>query len=244
LPKALHSIILEEASLELVPEKSRQHDSCKLVENRFGIPPQLQILDDNYHQQIIAKMSNREKRGRPDIVHFALLDITSTPVYMESLVEVYVHTINNTTIKILSGVRLPRTFQRFCGVMAKVLSGKMEEKEKELFEINNVQAIDQLVSSIDSDRAVCLSTEGVPKDLPSFVREIHSTQETATWIVGGFPRGHFGDDVKSLATDVISVSKYSLPAHVVTARLCNAIESVANGIFRDVHNGSTDTSTA
>ncbi len=63
---------------------------------------------------------------------------------MEGLVEVYVHTINNTTIKILSGVRLPRTFQRFCGVMAKVLSGKMEEKEKELFEIKNEQAIDQL----------------------------------------------------------------------------------------------------
>ena len=39
-----------------------------------------------------------------------------------------------------------------------------------------------------------------------------------------FPRGHFGDDVKSLATDVISVSKYSLAAHVVTARLCFAIE--------------------
>ena len=91
----------------------------------------MQILDDNYHQQLIAKLSNREKRGRPDIVHFALLDITSTPAYMEGLVEVYVHTINNTTIKILGGVRLPRTFQRFCGVMAKVLSGKMEEKEKD-----------------------------------------------------------------------------------------------------------------
>ena len=130
LPKPMHSIILEEALLELVPEKFRKHDSCKLVENRFGIPPELQILDDNYHQQLIAKLSNREKRGRPDIVHFALLDITSTPAYMEGLVEVYVHTINNTTIKILSGVRLPRTFQRFCGVMAKVLSGKMEEKEK------------------------------------------------------------------------------------------------------------------
>jgi len=224
LPKPLHSIILEEASLELVPEKFRKHDSCKLVENRFGIPPELQILDDNYHQQIIAKLSNREKRGRPDIVHFALLDITSTPAYMEGLVEVYVHTINNTTIKILSGVRLPRTFQRFCGVMAKVLSGKMEEKEKKLFEIRNEQAIDQLVSTIDSDRVICLTSEGVPSDLPSFVQDVHSKQEKATWIVGGFPRGHFGDDVKFLATDIISISKYSLTAHVVTARLSYEFE--------------------
>ena len=30
--------------LELVPKKFRNHDSCKLVENRFGIPPELQYL--------------------------------------------------------------------------------------------------------------------------------------------------------------------------------------------------------
>jgi len=224
MPKPAHSIILEEASLELVPERFRKHESCKLVENRFGIPPEMQILDDNYHHQLIAKLSNREKRGRPDIVHFALLDITSTPAYMENLVEIYVHTINNTTIKILSGVRLPRTFQRFCGVMAKVLSGKMEEKENELFETRNEQAIDQLVSSIDAERVICLTSEGVPKDLPAFAWDIHSKQDKATWIVGGFPHGHFGDDVKSIATDIISISKYSLAAHVVTARLCFAIE--------------------
>jgi rRNA small subunit pseudouridine methyltransferase Nep1 len=224
LPKPLHSIILEEASLELIPEKFRKHDSCKLVENRFGIPPELQILDDNYHQQLIARLSNREKRGRPDIVHFALLDITSTPAYMEGLVEIYVHTINNMTIKILSGVRLPRTFQRFCGVMAKVLSGKMEEKEEELFEVKYEQTIDQLVSSIDSARVICLTREGIPKGLSSFVLDIHSKQEKAAWIVGGFPRGHFGDGVKALATDIISISKYPLTAHVVTARLCFAIE--------------------
>ncbi len=64
----------------------------------------------------------------------------------------------------------------------------------------------------------------MPNDLLSFVEEIHSKQERATWIVGGFPRGHFGDDVKSLATDIISISKYSLTAHVVTARLCYVFE--------------------
>jgi rRNA small subunit pseudouridine methyltransferase Nep1 len=224
LSKSLHSIILEEASLELVPEKFRKHDSCKLVENRFGIPPVMQILDDNYHHQLIAKLSIREKRGRPDIVHFALLDITSAPAYMEGIVEVYVHTVNNVTIRILSGVRLPRTFLRFSGVMAKVLSGKMDEKERELFEVKNEHSIDQLVSSIDPDRVICLTAEGVPKDLLSFVHDVHSKKEKAAWIVGGFPRGHFGDDVKSLATDIISISKYSLTAHVVTARLCFAIE--------------------
>ena len=129
------------------------------------------------------------------------------------------------TIRIMQGVRLPRSFQRFYGVMAKLLSGKIEEKEKMLFETNREESIDQLVSLIDSERVICLSSEGGLKDLPTFVQDIHSKKESATWIVGGFPHGHFGDDVKSLATDIISISKHSLAAHVVTARLCFAIES-------------------
>ena len=224
----IHSIILEEASLELVPPKYRRHNSCELVENRFGISPEKQILDDNYHHQLIVKLSNREKRGRPDIVHFALLDITSTPAYMDGILQVYVHTINNSTIKILGGVRLPRTFERFCGVMAKVLSGRIEERERDLFEVRNEESIDQLVSSIGSERLICMSTEGLPRDLLSFVKDSSAKKENATWIVGGFPHGHFGDDVKSLATDIISISKHSLAAHVVAARVCFAIESTSD----------------
>lgn len=221
LPKALHTIILEEASLELVPEKFRNHESCRLVEKRFGIPPEMQILDDNYHHAIVSKLSNAEKRGRPDIVHFSLLDTVSTPAYLEDLVKVYVHTVNNVTIKLESGVRLPRTFERFCGVMAKLLSGKLEEKEKDLFHVSN-EKIEELVSSIDAKRVVCLSTTGVPKDIDSFVRDVSS--EKAIWMIGGFARGHIEDDTRSLATDVISFSKHSLAAQVVSARLCFAIE--------------------
>lgn len=224
LPKPHHSIILEEASLELVPEKFRKHESCKLVEQRFGVPPEMQILDDNYHHGIVSKLPNPEKRGRPDIVHFALLDIVSTPAYMEDLVEVYVHTVNNVTIKLESGVRLPRTFERFCGVMAKLLSGKLEEKESELFQVTSEMS-SQLVSSIDAKRVVCLTTEGLPKDIVSFVRDAHP--EKILWIVGGFARGHFVEETKSLATDIISISKYPLAAHVVSARLCFAIENAS-----------------
>ncbi len=219
-------IILEESTLELVPAKFRRHESCRLVEERFGIPPEMQILDDNYHHKLITKLSNKEKRGRPDIVHFALLDITSTPAYMEDLVEVYVHTVNNETIRLLPKVRLPRTLQRFCGVMAKVLADKIEQQKKELFELKKDDTIEHLVTSIDAERVVCLTTEGVGTDLLPFAKEIHSKNEKAIWIVGGFPRGHFGDDVKSLATDVISISRYSLTANVVTSRICYAFELV------------------
>ena len=104
-----HAIILEEASLELVPKRFWGHESCKIVEARFGVPPQSQILDDNFHHKIIATIPNSEKRGRPDIVHFALLDIVSTPAYWLDLIRPIIRTINGEIIIVKKGVRLPRT---------------------------------------------------------------------------------------------------------------------------------------
>ncbi|MGI0090316.1 MAG: 16S rRNA methyltransferase, partial [Nitrososphaerales archaeon] len=132
--KPKHSIIIEEASLELVPQKFWNHVSCKHVESRFGVQPSKQLLDDNFHHAMITKLPNPEKRGRPDIVHIALLDITSTPAYFDGLVQVYIHTVGNSTIRINGGVRLPRTFQRFSGVISKILSNETDEQEKRLFE--------------------------------------------------------------------------------------------------------------
>src|SRR5579864_5248010 len=108
-----HAIILEEASLEVVPKRFWNDEACREVQERFGVPPEAQILDRNYHSRIVRRLGNPEKRGRPDIVHFALLDITSTPAYQEGCVQPIIHTINDQTIFVKPGVRLPRTEQRF-----------------------------------------------------------------------------------------------------------------------------------
>lgn len=218
------SIILEQASLEMIPEKFWKHNSCKLVEERFGTPPSMQILDDNYHHQLIPKLGEHFKRGRPDVVHFALLDITGTPAFMDNLVDVYIHTINNTTVKVLPGVRPPRTLQRFCGVMSKILTGKSQEQEMRLFEVRNDQPINELVDDIDSGSVVSLTTEGISSNLSIFLRKTYDRVESVTWIIGGFSHGHFSDDVKAISSDAISISKYSLAAHVVAARLCFVTE--------------------
>lgn len=184
----------------------------------------MQILDDNYHHQLIPKLGEQFKRGRPDVVHFALLDITGTPAFMENLIDVYIHSINNTTVKVLPGVRPPRTLQRFCGVMSKVLTGRSQEQELRLFEVRKDQSIKELVDSIDSGSIVSLTTEGVSSNLSIFLRKTYDQVERVTWIIGGFSHGHFSDDVKTISSDAISISKYSLAAHVVAARLCFVTE--------------------
>jgi rRNA small subunit pseudouridine methyltransferase Nep1 len=218
-------IILEEASLELVPKKYWGHESCKLFESRFGVPPESQILDDNFHHEIIEKLPRKEKRGRPDIVHFALLDIMSTPAYQESIIRPIIHTVNNETILVGDRVRLPRTELRFNGVMSKVLRKEQGVTEKNLFEDSGERESRELLKSLDPGEVVCLTTQGVLKDLRNFVSS-HKVekQSTTAWIVGGFARGHFTEEVKGLASNLISISDHRLAAHVVTARLSYELE--------------------
>jgi rRNA small subunit pseudouridine methyltransferase Nep1 len=226
-----HTIIFEEASLELVPARYTGHKACKLVEARFGVPPRLQILDDNYHHDIIVKLENGEKRGRPDVVHLALLDVTSTPAFVKNLVTPVLHTVNGETIEIKQGVRLPRTLQRFSGVMSKILSGQQSEQERQFFDFDPTKtSFKELARSLRLSCVICLSTEGEQKSLKETVIQSQLGQkENIGWVIGGFPRGHFSEDVKSEAKEILSISELSLPAHVVSARLSYEIE-LANSL--------------
>ena len=58
-----------------------------------------------------------EKRGRPDIVHFTLLEALGSPLNLEGLLKIYVHTYSGYVIDVRPEVRLPRDCNRFSGLM-------------------------------------------------------------------------------------------------------------------------------
>jgi rRNA small subunit pseudouridine methyltransferase Nep1 len=219
-----HIIILEDASLELVAKKFWNHPACVFVESRFSIPPENQILDDNYHHDIVRLLPTSEKRGRPDVVHFALLDIMSTPAYQNGIIRPIIHTINKDVIVIKDRVRAPRTELRFSGVMSKILRNQMGPAETALFEHQEDQTTKQLVSSLRPRKVFCLSSQGIPKDLGEIVAKESENEETSAWLVGGFAKGHMSEEAKSTSDEVISISPQELAAHVVTARLSYEIE--------------------
>jgi rRNA small subunit pseudouridine methyltransferase Nep1 len=221
-------VILEDSSLELVPKKYWNHESVGLVERRFGIPPESQILDDNFHHEIVIRLPEAEKRGRPDVVHFALLDIMGTPAYYSGLISPIIHTINNQVIRVGQRVRPPRTQLRFNGVMSKVLRESGEKHDTDLFANAGKIDLRDLVRSLQPLSTCCFSVQGMLRDL----RDLFSTKpnqvESRVWIVGGFPRGHFKEETKAVANEIISISGQSLPAHVVTSRLSYEIERSQN----------------
>ena len=230
IPAHKNIIVIEDSSLELVPRKFWNSPSCKLVEERFGQPPDRQLLDDNFHHDIVQELRSPQKRGRPDIVHLALLDITSTPLYLDSLVSIAIRTVENETIFLKQGVRLPRTLHRFSGLIAKILAGEMREEDSKLFDHVKSQSFKELISIISPSIVISFSTEGTPRDLRGFVSNIlRNNQTQIAWVIGGFARGHFGDQVKEYSDQIISISPHSLPSHVVSSRLSYELEYNTTG---------------
>jgi rRNA small subunit pseudouridine methyltransferase Nep1 len=224
------ALILEDASLELVPERFQSDESCRKFELRFGVPPALQILDDNYHHEIVRRLDRQGKRGRPDIVHLALLDAASTPVFQSGLLDIVVHTVNGHTVRIRKGTRLPRTLARFNGVFGKLLSATRDGKgdeSTELLTFNPNQKIRDVVSKLGASRTIALTRVGNLYDLRNKVhmeRERMAEGEKLAWIVGGFARGHFGKETSEISSELVAISKFPLPAHVVTSRLSYELE--------------------
>ena len=50
--------------------------------------------------------------------------------------------------------------------------------------------------------------------------------ENPVFIVGGFAKGHFGADKRKLMDNLFSISRYSLNAHIVTARILYETEKI------------------
>jgi rRNA small subunit pseudouridine methyltransferase Nep1 len=184
----------------------------------------MQILDQNFHSTVLASLDEREKRGRPDVVHLALLDAASTPLFQDGRLRLLLRTRQGFAIEVKTGTRLPRTLQRFCGVMAKLLSGRYGAEEERLFRVEKNQSFGTLIKAERVDKVISFSTLGssyVLRDL--IASEIIVNQNTA-WVIGGFGHGHFQRDVTELSDLVVSVSDRALPAHVVSARICYELE--------------------
>ncbi len=192
--------------------------------SKLGIPPDKQILDDNFHHDIVRKLSYSEKRGRPDLVHFALLDATSTPLFQEGVLKVVIHTINDITIRVNPGVRIPRTDFRFCGLMSKLLSQIKGREKNQMFEVIENQSISELVSNYKGSAVISLTRAGRYSKLREFVEMESDMLKKVVWVVGGFPHGHFDEELIKVSHEIISISNTALPAHVVTARLSYDLE--------------------
>ena len=174
------------------------------------------ILDISWHYAAMKGIKNYLKRGRPDLVHFSLLEACSIPLYFEKKLCVYVHTIDNKVIFVGEKVRIPKSYHRFMGLMEKLFSDKkIQEGDQSLLEIKDM-TFDNLIGRIGAEQVIGLSTKGLKSSHHQLAQELGNN---SCIVVGGFARGHFSETILKKIDRLICVEKNSLEAHVVIARL-------------------------
>jgi len=210
------SLILAESSIELVPKELQNHNSVISHSKKLGKKPSEIILDNSWHFGAMKGIKNEIKRGRPDLVHFSLLEATSIPLYYEKKITIYVHTINDKVIFIGDDVRLPKSYHRFIGLIEKLFSEKVVQAEgKSLLEIKDM-SFSQLIQEIKPKRIIGLSAQGIPSTCENIAKKL---SDDSCIVIGGFPKGHFANEIKKSFEYTVNVGLTSLEAHVVISRI-------------------------
>ena len=210
------SLILTESSLELVPNELKSHPSVILHAQKLGKKPSKILLDNSWHFAAMKGMKNEIKRGRPDLVHFCILEATTIPLYQKNEIKIYIHTINDKVIYFGSNIHIPKSYHRFAGLIEKLFLEKTIESNGDvLLEIKD-KSFSDLIDEINPSKVIGLSSKG-KKD--SFEITASKLPKDCCLVIGGFQKGQFSDIVQNRINQLISIDDSSFEAHVVVARI-------------------------
>ncbi len=106
------SLILSESALELVPSELKHHPSVISHARKLGKHTSEILLDNSWHFAAMKGIKNEMKRGRPDLVHFSILEATTIPLYLQNKMKLFVHTIDDKVIYFGQNVHVPKSYHR------------------------------------------------------------------------------------------------------------------------------------
>lgn len=210
--------MLAEAAIETVPAEISGHPAVVSRAHKLGSKASETLLDRSYHHAAMKGLEENWKRGRPDIVHFALMEALATPLFISGNLDVFVHSYGNKVISIAEGLRIPKSYFRFEGVMASLFrDGVVKSDEgKVLLEMQD-GTLEELIRDIEPDRVVGLSSAGVQSSAQEVVAK--NKADHCAFVIGAFPKGHFSEKTTQLFNCTYSIHETGLETHVVIARI-------------------------
>jgi len=216
--KDLLTFILAESALETIPKSLWNHPSVVRYAEKRGKHPKFILLDRSYHHTAMKTLKGNEKRGRPDIVHFALLEASGSPLNKEGLLQVYVHTFSDYVITVAPETRLPKNYNRFIGLMEQLFEFKKIPPSGHFLLTVKKQKLPQLLKIVKPTYVLAFSRKGNRCTLENAVLKL-SNKEKPVAIVGGFPHGHFSGETSKLADETVAIDPEMLETWTITSRL-------------------------
>jgi rRNA small subunit pseudouridine methyltransferase Nep1 len=209
-------MILADAELELVPKELQTHPSViKNAKRRRKTPSKL-LLDSSLHRHAFKDEADALRRGRPDIVQFFLsLCLDSIP-NAEKKLTTLVHTRNDELIEVSPDLRMPRSHNRFVGLMEELFDKGAVPDKKPLMTLVKNMTLEAVLKKYQPDTTICLSPDGKPVDLLPLFGDV---RKPVTCIIGGFPEGDYSSPAKELSDQVVSISPHLLKVWTVTSNI-------------------------
>lgn len=219
------TLIIAESALETVPKQLWKYQSVKKHAASRKKKPRDILLDRSYHHTAMLGMKDNEMRGRPDLIHSVLLEATSTPLFINNHLNVWIHTYNDQVIYLKKSIRLPKSYFRFEGLIEQLFrEKKIVSNGQSLLELFNYD-LKSLLQKIKPSQIIGLSTSGLSSNFESIATELSMTERPVI-VVGGFPRNHFSESTCSVFTKIASVNNHSLEANIVVARIIYEYEKL------------------
>ena len=210
------SLILSESALELVPFELEDHPSVVSHARKLGKYSSDILLDNSWHFAAMKGITNEIKRGRPDLVHFSILEATTIPLYLQNKLNLFVHTIDDKVIHFGKNVHLPKSYHRFEGVIEKLYQEEKSIANNELLLEIKDQTFPELIDEINPSKIIGFSTEG---KLNSYEKIAAQISDNSCIVLGGFQKGHFSDSIQNKITELYSVGNESFEGHVIVSRI-------------------------
>ncbi len=154
----------------------------------------------------MVRLKNKERRGRPDILHYSLLSILEMPLAKAGMLDIYFSTQDGRVFYVESGTRLPRAYTRWIGLLSQLLR---EGNTPRIYEVGDIETFLKRFR-----HRFLLHEHGEKRSI--------TVEKGALYIVGAFQHGDFFynyfEDAK------ISIYEESLPTWVVATEVVASIE--------------------
>lgn len=220
------TLVLAESSVELVPNEIVGHRAITTSARRKGREPHEIILDQSYHHSAILRMTAKGiGRGRPDIVHFSLLQALGSPLNLDGQLRCFVHTRDDRVINVNPKARLPRNTDRFTSLLEQLYEQSVVPSSGVPLLSMKHETLASLLKELSSDRTIALTTQGVDKDMESVAAELAKCKRPVI-LVGGFPTGHFSSKAIDCSNAKYRIDKRQLEAWTVVGRAVYDFEKV------------------
>ncbi|XP_002735042.1 ribosomal RNA small subunit methyltransferase NEP1-like [Saccoglossus kowalevskii] len=177
-----------------------------------------ELLSCDRHKSFMRKFKKDPAKYRPDITHQCLLMLFDSPLNRAGLLQVYLHTENNVLIQISPQTRIPRTFDRFSGLMVQLLhklSIHAADGPHKLMKVIKNPVTDHLPTGC---KKLCMSFSADQCVAPS---KLVLQDKPIVVVIGAMAHGKI--DVDYTEED-ISISNYPLSAALTCTKICTAFE--------------------